>query len=170
MKEWLRILGVCWTRCILYSVDAVLGVCCTWGMLHSVYAARNVNSLWWHREIESNGLSLCSCNHDRVVDKTERNRGGGWEWYGGYEQLWEVRSTTCSIVFGRSRIGNVTSRVGTRNCPIGDGQFTRTWNSLKSQFVKMISPISSRLSLSLPSPQNRKFSHPYLSLHAMIMS
>jgi hypothetical protein len=34
----------------------------------------------------------------------------------------------------------------------------------------MMSPISSHLSLSLPSPKNTKLSHPYLSLYAMIMS
>jgi len=38
------ILGVCRTRCMLYSVYAVLGVCCTWCMLYSVYAALSVNS------------------------------------------------------------------------------------------------------------------------------
>jgi len=32
------VLGVCWTRCMLYSEYAVLGVCCTRCMLYSVYA------------------------------------------------------------------------------------------------------------------------------------
>jgi len=36
------ILGVCCTRCMLYSVYAVLGVCCTRCMLYSVYAVLGV--------------------------------------------------------------------------------------------------------------------------------
>jgi len=38
------VLGVCSTRCMLYSVYAVLGVCCTRCMLYSVYAVLGVNS------------------------------------------------------------------------------------------------------------------------------
>jgi len=36
------VLGVCWTRCMLYWVYATLGVCCTWCMLYSVYAVFGV--------------------------------------------------------------------------------------------------------------------------------
>jgi len=52
------------------------------------------------------------------------------------------------IGFRRPRIGVITRRIGTRTCRIGDGKLTRTRNSLKSQFLMMVSPISSDLSLS----------------------
>jgi len=117
-------------------------------MLYSVYAALSDNSWWWHGEIERNDLTLCSCDDGWVVDEKERDGGWRWERYGEYERLWEIRSTTCLIGFRRPRIGVITHRIGTRTCHIGDGQLTRTWNSLKSQFLMMISPISSDLSLS----------------------
>jgi len=142
------VLGVCCTRCMLYSVYAVLGVCCTRCMLYSVYAALSVNSWWWHGEIERDELTLCSCDDGRVVDKKERDGGWRWEQYGGYERLWVIRGTTCLIGFRSPRIGVITRRIGTRTCRIRDGQSTRTQNYLKSQFLMMISPISSDLSLS----------------------
>jgi hypothetical protein len=71
---------------------------------------------------------------------------------------------------GRPRISVITRRIVSHTSCIRDGKLTRTPNSLKSQFLMMISPISSHLSLSLPSPKNTKLSHPYLSLHATIMS
>jgi len=61
-------------------------------------------------------------------------------------------------------------RIGSSTFRIRNGQLTRTQNSLKSQFLMMISRISSHLSRSLPSPKNTKVSHPSLSLHAIIMS
>jgi hypothetical protein len=70
------ILGVCCTRCMLYSVYAVLSVCCTRCMLYLVYAVLDVyctrcmfysmyvvldvNSASWHGEIERDDLTLCS--------------------------------------------------------------------------------------------------------------
>jgi len=119
-------------RCMLYSVYAVLGVCCTRCMLYSVYAALSVNSWWWHGEIERDDLTLCSCDDGRVVDKKEGDGGWRWERYGGYERLWEIRGTTCLIGFRRPHISDSTRRIGTRTCHIGDGQLTRTRNSLKS--------------------------------------
>ena len=68
--------------------------------------------------------------------------------YGGYERISEVRGTTCLIGLGIPRIGVSMRRIGTRTCLIGDGELTRTRNSRKSQFLMMISPISSDLSLS----------------------
>jgi len=133
---------------MLHSAYAALGVCCTQCMLHSVYAALGVNSWWWHGEIERDDLTLCSCNEGRVVDEKERD--GGWrsERYGGYERTWRIRGMGWLIGFRRPRISVVTRRIGTRTCRIGDGKLTRTQNSLKSQFLMMISPISSDLSLS----------------------
>jgi len=128
--------------CMLYSVYAALGVCCTRCMLHSVYAALGVNSSSWHGEIEREDLTLCSYNDGRVVDEKERDGGWRWERCGGYERTWEIRGTTCVIGFERPRIGVITRRIGTRTCRIWDGKLTRTQNSLKSQFLMMISPIS----------------------------
>ena len=122
----------CWIRC----------------MLHSAYAALGINSWWWHGEIERDDLTLGSCNDGWVVDGKERD--GGWRWvqYGGYERTCYTRGMTCVIGFARHSIGVITCRIGTRTCRTGDGKFTRTRNSLKSQFLMMISPISSNLSLS----------------------
>ena len=57
---------------------------------------------------------------------------------------------TCLIGLGRTRIGVVTCGIGTRTCRIRDGKLTCTIHSLKSQFLIMISLISSHLSLSRP--------------------
>jgi len=110
-------------------------------MLYSVYAALSVNSWWWHGEIERDDLTLCSGNDGRVVDKKERDGGWRWEWYGGYEWTWEIRGTTCLIGLRRPRIGGITRWIGTHICCIGAGKLNRTRNSLKSQFLMMISPI-----------------------------
>ena len=88
------------------------------------------------------------CDDGWVVDKKERDGGCRWEWHGGYEGIWEIRGTTCFIGFRRPRICDITLRIGTCTCHFGDGKFTHTRNSLKSQFLMMISPISSDLSLS----------------------
>jgi len=138
-----------------------------------MYAALSVNSRWWHREIERNDSTLCFCDDSKVVDKKERNRGWRWQRYGGYEWPWEIRSTTCLIGFRRPHMGVIIRQIGTWTWRVWDGQLTHTRNSLKSQFLMMISPISSDLSLlcsTLPSPKNTKFSHPSLSLHVVIMS
>ena len=63
-------------------------------MLCSAYVAHSVNSCWWHGEIELDDLTLCSCDDGRVVDKKERDGGSRWKQYGGFEQLWEIRSRT----------------------------------------------------------------------------
>jgi len=129
-------------------VYAVLSLCCTRCMLHSAYAALGVNSWWWHGEIERDDLTFGTCNDGRVVDEEERDEGWRREQYGGYEQTWEIRGTTCLIGLITPRIRVITRQIGTRTCRIGDGKLTRTWNSLKSQFLMMISHISSDLSLS----------------------
>jgi len=93
--------------------------------------------------------------------------------YGGYERTWEIRGTTCLIGYRRPRISDITRRIGTRTCRIGDGQLTRTRNSLSPSFSWWFPPsplILSRLCSTLPSPKNTKLSHPSLSHHAIIMS
>jgi len=148
-----------------YSVIAVLGECYTRCMLYSVYAVLCVNSWSWDGEIERDDLTLCSA----MMVKKERWQWR-WERYGGYERISVVMGWTCLLGFRRLCSSVSTRPMGSSACCIRKGKLTRTRNSLKSQFLMMISPISSHLSLSLPSPKNTKLSHPYLSLHAMIMS
>ena len=90
---------------------------------------------------------MFSCD-GRVVDEKERDGDEDRNDMGGYEGKWEIRGTTCLIGYRIPRIGVHTRRIGSRTCRIGDGKLTRTRNSLKSQFLMMISPISSHLSLS----------------------
>jgi len=88
------VLGLCGTSIILYSVYAVLDVCCTRCMLYLVYTVVGVNSWSWHREIERDDLTLCSCDDGRVVNEKERGRmrmGTMWRLYAdlrnqGYEK------------------------------------------------------------------------------------
>ena len=90
--------------------------------------------------------------------------------------IWRIRvdmrsqGTTCLIGFRRPCIGVFTCLIGSSTCRIRNGKLSRTQNSLKSQFLIMISPISIHLSLSLPSPKNAKLIHSYLSLRSMIRS
>jgi len=142
------VLSVCCTQCILLLVYAALGVCWTWCMLRSVYTALSVNSWSWHRGIERDDLTIYSCDDCRVVDGKQREVGWRWERYRRYERIWEIMSTTYMIGFRRPHIGIITHQIGTWTCPIMDGQLTHTQNSPKSQFLMMISPISSDLSLS----------------------
>jgi len=114
----------------------------------SVYSALGVNSWWWNGEIERDDITMCSCNDSGVVDEEERDGGWRCERYGWYERTWGIRGTTCLIGFGTPRISVNTAQIGTRTCHIGDGKLTCTQNSLKSQFLMMISPISFELSLS----------------------
>jgi len=140
-------------------------------MLYSVCAVLSVNSWSWHGRNSEGWLNFVFCNDAWVVDEKERDGGWRWELCGGYERIWERRGTTCQIWLGRPRISLITRWNRACTCCIGDGQLTRTQISLKSQFLMMISPISSHLTLLssiLPSPENTKLSHRSLSLHAMI--
>ena len=56
---------------------------------------------------------------------------------------------TCLIGLGRPRIGDITRQIGTSTCRIGDGKLTLRRNSLKSQFLMMVSPYP-LMSLSCP--------------------
>jgi len=120
-------------------VYAVVGVCCTLCQLMIM--------TWRDRQ----GWPNFGFHDDgRVVDEKQRDRGGRWQRCGGYEGIWEIKGMTCLIGFGRPRIGVSTRGIGTRTCCIGDGKLTRTRHSLKSQFLMMISPIPSLISLSCP--------------------
>jgi len=117
----------------------VLGVCCTWWQL-KIMTCRDREG--W--------LNFVFCNDGRVMDEKERDGGWRWERCGGYEWIWEISVTTCLIELWRPPIGVITRQIGTRTCHIRDGQLTRTQNSLQSQFLMMISPISSHLFSSRP--------------------
>ena len=118
---------------------------------------------WRDREGWLN-VMFCDGGREREIRDEDGNK------YGGYEQIWEARGTTCLIGFRRPCISVFSSRIRSSTCRFRNGKSTHTRNSLKSQFLMMLSPISSHLSLSVPSPMNTKLSHPYLSLHAIIMS
>jgi len=124
---------------MLYSVYAVLGVCCTRWQLIIV--------TWSDRE---GWLDFVFCNDDSVVDEKERDGWWRWERCGGYRRIWKIRSKTCLLGLGRPCFRVVTRRIRTRICFLGDGQLTHTHNSLKSQLLMMICPISSHLSLARP--------------------
>ena len=92
-------------------------------------------------------LIFVFCDDGWDGDEKERDVGWRWERCGGYEQIWEMKGTTCQIGLGRPRIGVITRRIATRTCRIGDCKLTRTRNSLNSQFLMMICPISSTITL-----------------------
>jgi len=147
--------GQCW-------VDAVLGVCCTQRTLYSVYAVLSVK--WWslHGEIERDDLTICSA---MMVELWTRQIDGGWIWeqYGGYEWIWEIRGTTCLIGLRRPRISVNTHWIGTRTCHIKNGKLTPIRNSLKSQFLMMISHLFLILNCTITSEHEVK---PSLSISA----
>jgi len=90
------------------------------------------------------------CNDGRVVDEKERDGDDdehNVEDTSGYERS---GVQLCLIGLGRPRIGVITRLIGTGTCCIGDGRLTGTQNPLKSQFLMMISTITSLLSLSRP--------------------
>jgi len=119
---------------VLYSVYAVLGVCCTRCQLMIMP--------WRDGE---GWLNFVFCDDGWDVDEKESDVGWRWERCGGYERIWEIRSTTCLIGLGWPRISVITRWIGTHTCRIWDGQLTSTLNSLKSQFLMTIRPISSTI-------------------------
>ena len=102
---------------------------------------------WRNRE---GWLTFVFCDDNRDVNEKERYGGWRWERSGGCEWIWEITGTTCPIGLGWPCISVITARIGTQTCCIGDAKLTRRWNSLKSQFLRMNSPIPSHLSLSCP--------------------
>ena len=162
MKGRQTTLGGCCTRCMLYAVYAVLGVCCT--------RCQPIIMVW--RDSEG-WLNFVFCDAGRVVDKKDRD--GGWRWVlcGGYERIWEIRGTTCLIRLGRPHIGRITRQIGTCTCCIGDGQLTRTRNSVVPVPHDDLPHLLPSLSFSfstLPLPHNTMLIHPSPSLLAMIKS
>jgi len=132
------VLGVCYTQCMLYSVDAVLGVCC--GLCQLMIMT------WRDREGWQN---FVFCDDSRVVNKKQRD--GEWRLERcDYERIWAIRGTTCLNGLGGPRISVITRRIRICTCRIGDGTLPSTQNSLKSQFLMIIFPVPSHLSLSSP--------------------
>ena len=118
-------------------------------ILYSVYAVLGVNSSSWHGEIERDDLTLWSV---MMVQLWTRRRDGGWRWEQRREDelIWDIRQTTCLIEMRRPRIAVMTGGISICTRRFGDGKLTSTCNFLKSQFLMMICPISSHLSLSRP--------------------
>jgi len=95
-----------------------------------------------------------------------------WEWYGGYEQKWEIRGMIYLIGFWRPRVRVIIHWIGSCTCAIGNCKLTHTQISLNSQFLIIISHLLSSLTLlasALRSPKNPKLYRPSLSLHAMML-
>jgi len=131
--------ATCRSRLVIMTMkgrQTILGVSCTRCQL--------VIMTWRDRE---GWLNFVFRDDSRVVDEKEKDGGWGWEQC-NYKRSWEIRGTTCLIWLGRPRIGVITRWIWTRTCCIGDGKFTLTRNSLKSQFLMIISPVPSHLSLS----------------------
>jgi len=75
----------------------------------------------------------------------------------------------CSIEFWSPHICDLAHQIRTRTCYIGDGKFNSTWNALKAQFLRMISPSSYHLSLCCPQLYHHLRTHsniipPYLAM------
>jgi hypothetical protein len=109
----------------------------------------------------------------RVVDEEENDEGWRWGRYGRIRRIWGISSTTCPIGFRILRISLHTCRIGDCTYCIGYGISTVSLEIPKSQFLMMISPISSHLHLSslsfssttLPSAENTKLTRSSLPLH-----
>ena len=65
-----------------------------------------------------------------------------------YKGIWEIRGRTCLGGLGWAHFGVDRLGIGSRTCSIGDRKWIYTWNCLISQFLMMLSPIPSCLSLS----------------------
>jgi len=99
---------------------------------------------------KSGWLNFVSCNDGWVVDEKEKQGRWRWKWCGGYKRICQIRGRSYLIALGRPRISTITHRIGTATCHLRNGVFTCTWHSLQSQFLMIISPISSHVSLSHP--------------------
>jgi len=128
-------------RCMLYSLYAVLSVYCTWCKL-----VLGVNLWSWHGEIVRDDLILCSAMR---VELWTRKREMGNDDENDVEDMSEYEKSGLRLawlVWGTPRICGITHLIGTRTCRIGDGKMSCTRNSLMSQFIIKISPISSHIS------------------------
>jgi len=132
-------------RRMLYLVYAVLGVCCTQCMVYSVHAVLGVYSWLWHAEIERDDSTLYSgmtvelCTRKRLMGDDDEH---DVENISGYEKsgVWHI---WCGL--GNRCIGVSLPLIGTHTCWIGDGKLFSAQNLLKSQFLLMITPISTHL-------------------------
>jgi len=89
--------------------------------------------------------------------------------------MWDVRCTICIAAFRIHHMSVLPNRIRTHSRCHGNYTMTHTWNSLYFQFLMMISPISSHLSLSNPHLLHRNqrqiqvichdFSVPWSSIH-----
>jgi len=123
---------------MLYLVYSVLSVCCT-RCKHRIMQLSD-----WEDD-----LTLYSV---MVVQFKTRKIEGGWrrEQSGAYEQIWEIRGMTCPSGYTRLHIDILNVQIGCGTFLIGNGQLTRTWNSLLSQYLMIIYHLSTHLYLSRP--------------------
>jgi len=135
-------------------------------MLYSMYAVLSVNSLSRHGEIERDDWTLCSV---MMVEKEREGikMGTNMEDTSRYEQ-----SGVQLAWLGLEDLVLVFLPTGSGVVPAVSGMVKWLAHEilLSPSFSWWFPPFSSHLSLSLPSPKNTKLSHPYLSVHAMIMS
>jgi len=129
--------------------QSILGGCSTWWMPYWVYAALSVDSWSWNAKLVKDILTLYPVLMIELWTR-KRDEGRRWEWYGGYEGIWQIWPISFLIGFKIPWISVLTWRIGRCTCHIGNGKLTCTQNSLKSQFLMLISPISSDLSVSSP--------------------
>jgi len=130
-------------------VYAVLGVCCTRCMLYSVYAVLGVNSWSWHGEIERDDLTLCSA---MMVELWTRKGEMGMK----MRTMWWIRADMRNQGFDLPDWVGKTSYRGNYT-PDRDSYLPyRGWSIeshtkfAKSQFLMTICPINSHLSTSRP--------------------
>jgi len=78
-------------------------------------------------------LNFVFHDESRVLDNKERDVKQRWEWCGGYERIWEIRSITYLIGLGKPHLSVITPRIETRTWHIEENKFIRLPNSLNSQ-------------------------------------
>jgi len=161
MKGQWTMVGVCCTRCMLYSVYAVLGVCCTRCQLMIMS--------WRNREGWLNFVAMMvefSTRKREMGDEDENDieDTSGYE-KSGVQLAWLCWEDLVSVLFhdGSGLVPAVSAMVNwlaheILQFPVSPDDFPHLLWSL------------SFLCSTLPSPKNTKLSHPSLSLHAIIIS
>jgi len=139
-------------------------------MLYTVYAVLGVNSWSCHGEIERDDLTLCSAmmvemwtwkgemgdeDENDMENTSEYEKSGvRLAWLGWEDVIWVLVRAGSGLVPAVSRMVNCLAHE-ILQVPVGHDDFPRSLNFVCS---------------TPPSPKNMKWSHPSLSLHAIIMS
>lgn len=123
---------------LLNSVYVVLGV-------HSVQCKLTIMAWRDWEELHN----FVYCDNGRVGYMNSRG-GWRWEWYRGYNWIWETRGMTCHIGFRSPHVGVLALWIWSHICLIWIAKLTCPTTFLKLQFLMMISPIFSHLTISHP--------------------